>query len=50
MAGQGSCGTYGIGIVGVETEEQLQSLIKNDPATAINKYEYYPMRAATAIK
>lgn len=40
--------TYGIGIVAVETEEQLRSIIKNDPATAINKYEYYPMRAVTA--
>lgn len=43
-------GTYGIGIVAVETEEQLQSLMKNDPAGKINKYEYYPMRAVTAKK
>ncbi|MDP4131403.1 MAG: YciI family protein [Bacteroidota bacterium] len=41
-------GVYGLGIVEVDSEDQLQSLMKNDPATAINKYEYYAMRAVTA--
>ena len=40
-------GAYGIGVVEVENDEQLQNLIKNDPATSINSYEYYPMRAVT---
>jgi uncharacterized protein YciI len=38
-------GVYGLGVVAVETEEQLASMIENDPATKINRYEYYPMRA-----
>ena len=41
-------GVYGLGILEVDSEDQLQSLMKNDPATAINKYEYYPMRAVKA--
>ena len=41
-------GTYGLGIVCVEEEKQVQELIKNDPASAINQYEYYPMMAVTA--
>ncbi len=36
---------YGIGIAAVDNEDELTELIKNDPATAINKYEYFPMRA-----
>ncbi len=38
-------GVYGIGIVGVDKEEQLNSLIGNDPATKINDYEFYQMKA-----
>lgn len=38
-------GVYGVGIVQVENEEQLVSLINNDPASKINKYDYYPMMA-----
>jgi len=41
---------YGVGIVEVEDEEQLKELIKNDPATSINRYEYYPMRAVIPVK
>lgn len=37
--------TYGLGVVAVDSEEQLAELIKNDPAISINRYEYYPMRA-----
>jgi uncharacterized protein YciI len=39
--------TYGLGIITVDDEEQLLSLLKNDPASVINHYEHYPMRAAT---
>lgn len=41
---------YGVGIVEVEGEEQLKELIKNDPATSINHYEYYLMRAVIPVK
>jgi hypothetical protein len=40
-------GGYGIAIVGVENEDQLMELIKNDPASAISHYEWHPMRAVT---
>lgn len=36
---------YGLGVVAVETEQELQEFIANDPAGKINHYEYYPMRA-----
>jgi hypothetical protein len=38
-------GGYGVGIISVDTEEQLDNLIKNDPANGLNRYEFYPMRA-----
>ncbi|MDD4971245.1 MAG: hypothetical protein PHT07_17590 [Paludibacter sp.] len=40
-------GGYGIAVVGVDNEEQLETLIKNDPANGLNKYEIYPMRASS---
>ena len=43
-------GGYGLGIVAVDSEEQLLSLMANDPASKINTYEYYPMRAVTPKK
>lgn len=36
---------YGLGVVGVESEEELKRFIENDPAGKINRYEYHPMRA-----
>ena len=38
---------YGLGIIEVDDEEQVRTFIENDPATTINTYEYYPMRAIT---
>ncbi len=38
-------GVYGIGVVGIENEKQLNDLIENDPAGKINDYEFYPMKA-----
>jgi len=38
---------YGLGIVEVDSEEQLQELMKNDPAASITSYAFYPMRAIT---
>ena len=37
--------TYGIGLVAVDDEEQLNAFIGQDPARKINQYEYYPMLA-----
>lgn len=37
--------TYGMGILLVEDEEEVKTLIAGDPAGKINRYEYYPMRA-----
>ncbi len=36
---------YGLGIVAVESEEEMKDIIANDPAGKINRYEYFPMRA-----
>ena len=38
-------GIYGLGVIAVNDEEQLNDLITNDPAATINRYEFYPMRA-----
>jgi uncharacterized protein YciI len=42
-------GGYGLGIVAVDDEKQLLDLIEKDPASRINKYEHYPMRAVTKL-
>jgi len=36
---------YGLGIIAAESEEEVKSFIANDPATKINQYQYFPMRA-----
>jgi uncharacterized protein YciI len=36
---------YGLGIIEAESEDEVKDFIANDPATKINTYEYYPMRA-----
>jgi hypothetical protein len=41
---------YGLGIVAVEDEEDVKNLIANDPATKINRYEYFPMKAVVPTK
>jgi len=38
-------GSYGVGIICVNTDDELQQLIVNDPANGLNKYEYTPMNA-----
>lgn len=38
-------GVYGFGVVIADSEEQVNEITKNDPATAINRYETYPMLA-----
>ena len=39
-------GVYGLGIIAVDTEDQVNELLINDPASKINNYEYYPMLAS----
>ncbi len=36
---------YGLGIVAVDSEEELKAFIENDPAGKINTYTYFPMKA-----
>jgi uncharacterized protein YciI len=43
-------GVYGLGIVEVDTEEQVKTFTDNDPAAKINRYEVFPMRAITPKK
>jgi len=38
-------GSYGVGIIAVDEDQQVAQLIENDPANGLNHYEYYPMRA-----
>ena len=40
-------GGYGLGIIEVENEDQVYTLIKDDPAvkSGIQRTEFYPMRA-----
>jgi len=40
-------GGFGIAIIGVENEKQLEALIADDPANGLNKYEIYPMRVSS---
>ncbi len=41
---------YGLGIVSVDDEQEVKNLITNDPATNINRYEYFPMKAVVPAK
>ena len=38
-------GPYGMGVVAAETEDEVKEFTANDPAAAILRYEFYPMRA-----
>ena len=41
---------YGLGIIAVDNEQEVKDFIANDPATQINKYEYFPMKAIVPAK
>ena len=43
-------GVYGLGIIAADRAEQVEELIKNDPATGLNQYEYYQMMAVVPAK
>ncbi|MEI6948202.1 YciI family protein [Paraflavisolibacter sp. H34] len=36
---------YGLGIISADSEQEVQEFIANDPASKINRYEYFPMMA-----
>lgn len=36
---------YGLGVVKVNDEEEVKQFIKDDPASQLNRYEYFPMNA-----
>jgi uncharacterized protein YciI len=38
-------GPYGIGIVAAESNDEIRTFIAQDPASTINRYDFYPMRA-----
>ena len=38
-------GTYGVAILAVDDEQEIIDFINGDPASALNKYEYFPMTA-----
>lgn len=40
-------GSYGLGIVATDSEESLQDLLRNDPASQLGQYEAFPMMAVT---
>jgi uncharacterized protein YciI len=40
-------GGYGIAVVRVDSDEELQQIIAKDPANGLNSYEVFPMRAVT---
>jgi uncharacterized protein len=41
---------YGLGIISVNDEQEVKDFIANDPATKINTYEYFPMKAIVPAK
>ena len=43
-------GAYGVGIIEVENEEKLDNFVKNDPASKLCFYEFYPMFAVLPQK
>jgi hypothetical protein len=38
-------GAYGVGVVTVDSEEELALLIESDPANGLNRYDFFPMQA-----
>jgi len=41
---------YGLGVLSVDDEQEVNEFIASDPANRINSYEYYPMLAVVAEK
>lgn len=43
-------GAFGMGVIEVASEDEVKNITENDPASKINRYEVYPMRAVTPAK
>jgi hypothetical protein len=43
-------GAYGVGIIVVDSDDQVNELISRDPANGLNFYEAYPMLAVLPEK
>jgi len=43
-------GGYGMAVLAVDNEKQLNELVANDPANGLNTYEIFSMRAVTKQK
>jgi hypothetical protein len=41
---------YGLGIISVDSEQEVKDFILNDPAAKINRYEYFPMNAVVQAR
>ena len=41
---------YGLGIIAVDSEQEVKDFIAKDPASKINHYEYFPMKAIVPEK
>lgn len=41
---------YGLGIISVNDEQEVKDFIARDPATKINQYEYFPIKAKVPSK
>lgn len=44
-----SKGGFGIGVVQVDDERELNNLLANDPANGLHTYEVYPIRAMSKL-
>jgi len=42
-------GGYGVGVVQVDDEQQLNEIISNDPANGLHTYEVHPIRANSKL-
>jgi len=42
-------GGYGIAVVAVDDEKELNNIISDDPANGLNHYEIHPMRAVSKM-
>lgn len=43
-------GPYGMGIITAENDDEVKKFTEGDPASKINMYEFYPMRAVLPDK
>ncbi|MFV0377999.1 MAG: YciI family protein [Mangrovibacterium sp.] len=41
---------YGLGLIAVEDEREVETFISNDPAGKINRYEYFAMNAVVPTR